>query len=563
MPRVCARGHVGGARGGRPGAAARGTRRGRELELRDGTRHDRAAAAGTQRTPAADPCHLGRIGLPPRTPAPWDALESRRGPLPPGTHWTPAADPCPLGRIGLPPRTPAPWEGRRAGLAASSGITPWDYDQPFFLWTLKLGTLGAMQRAGAGGRRASDCGPAPYRPRCITKFAQYVGSFPVDDLDTQESVWLVQQQLWTLKDCPRRRAVILKFSLQGLKIYSGEGEVLLMAHALRRILYSTWCPADCQFAFVARNPRSPASKLFCHLFVGSQPGEVHILYLLLCRSFQLAYLLQHPEERAQPEPCPAPTADVPPKPPGGPPALAREPFGRDQLSQNVHALVSFRRLPAEGPVGSGELLESEGRGGARHARLGNPYCSPTLVRKKAIRSKVIRSGAYRGCTYEAQLQLSAREAFPAAWEAWPRGPGGPSCLVESEGSLTENIWAFAGISRTCALALLRRDVLGAFLLWPEPGASGQWCLSVRTQCGVVPHQVFRNPLGRYCLERLPADFPSLEALVENRAGAKRSLFCPLGMGRLNPTYEEQDSGPPRTLRPLGHAKSEAELQGLG
>lgn len=47
-----------------------------------------------------------------------------------------------------------------------------------------------------------------------------------------------------------------------------------MAHALKRILYATWCPAACQFAFVSRNPRSPASKLFCHLFVGSQPGEV-------------------------------------------------------------------------------------------------------------------------------------------------------------------------------------------------------------------------------------------------------------------------------------------------
>ncbi|XP_077755450.1 SH2 domain-containing protein 5 isoform X5 [Canis aureus] len=277
-----------------------------------------------------------------------------------------------------------------------------------------------------------------------------------------------------------------------------------MAHALRRILYSTWCPADCQFAFMARNPQSPASKLFCHLFVGSQPGEVQILHLLLCRSFQLAYLLQHPEERAQPEPSLGAAGDMPLKPqpsPGGPSGLVREPFSRDQLSQNVHALVSFRRLPAEGPVGSGkELPESEGRGGARHARLGNPYCSPTLVRKKAIRSKVIRSGAYRGCTYETQLQLSAREAFPAAWEAWPRGPGGPACLVENEGSLTENIWAFAGISRPSALALLRRDVLGAFLLWPEPGASGQWCLSVRTQCGVVPHQVFRNHLGRYCVE---------------------------------------------------------------
>uniref|UniRef100_A0A8C6RZZ2 SH2 domain containing 5 n=1 Tax=Nannospalax galili TaxID=1026970 RepID=A0A8C6RZZ2_NANGA len=196
-----------------------------------------------------------------------------------------------------------------------------------------------MQRAGAGARRASDCGPVLYRPRCITKFAQCVGSFPVDDLDTQESVCLVQQQLWVLK--------------------------------------------------------------------------VQILYLLLCRSFQLAYLMQHPEERAQPESGLAPTGHPEsPKPlcsPGAPPALVREPFSRDQLSQNVHALVSFRRLPAEGLLGiSGkELAEPEGRGGTRHARLGNPYCSPTLVRKKAIRSKVIRSGAYRGCTYETQLQLSA------------------------------------------------------------------------------------------------------------------------------------------------------------
>uniref|UniRef100_A0A8C2YS90 SH2 domain containing 5 n=1 Tax=Chinchilla lanigera TaxID=34839 RepID=A0A8C2YS90_CHILA len=194
-----------------------------------------------------------------------------------------------------------------------------------------------MQRAGAGGRRASDCGPTLYRPRCITKFAQYVGSFPVDDLDAQEGVWLVRQQLWALK--------------------------------------------------------------------------VQILYLLLCRSFQLAYLLQHPEERAQPDLSPGPAGDVSPKPlssPGVPATLVREPFSHNQLTQNVHALVSLRRLPAEEPGGTSgkELSESEGRS-ARHARLGNPYCSPTLVRKKAIRSKVIRSGAYRGCTYEAQLQLSA------------------------------------------------------------------------------------------------------------------------------------------------------------
>lgn len=51
-------------------------------------------------------------------------------------------------------------------------------------------------------------------------------------------------------------------------------QVLLMAHALKRILYSTWTAAECQFAFVARNPLGPPGKLFCHLFVGSEPSEV-------------------------------------------------------------------------------------------------------------------------------------------------------------------------------------------------------------------------------------------------------------------------------------------------
>ncbi|XP_038602884.1 SH2 domain-containing protein 5 isoform X2 [Tachyglossus aculeatus] len=390
-----------------------------------------------------------------------------------------------------------------------------------------------MKKAAAP-RRASDLPPTPPRSRVISKSAQYVGSFALEDLGLQEMVWMVQQQLWALKDCPRRRAVLLKFSLQGLKIYSTEGEVLLMAHALRRIVYSTWCPADRQFAFVARNPHSPASQLFGHLFVGSQPGEVQIPHLLLCRSFQLSYVLQHPEERARPGLGPQPGTP-------GPAGPLREPLGKDRVSQNVLALVSFRRLPPQGdgaaPVSTKEAPELEGRGGSRSSRLGNPYCSPTLVRKKAIRSKVLRSGAYRCSTYETLLQQSAREAFPASWDG-----GGLVCLVESGGSLTENIWAFAGLSRARALALLRRDVLGTFLLWPEPGSGGQWSLSVRTRCGVVPHQIFRNHLGKFYVEHLAAEFPSLDALVEHYSGAERGLFCSLDVGRLNHCYEEDDCG---------------------
>lgn len=39
--------------------------------------------------------------------------------------------------------------------------------------------------------------------------------------------------------------------------------------------------------------------------------------------------------------------------PGGTPGLVREPLGRDQLSQHVNTLVSFGRLPAGVPGGSG------------------------------------------------------------------------------------------------------------------------------------------------------------------------------------------------------------------
>ncbi|NWS07035.1 SH2D5 protein, partial [Motacilla alba] len=117
---------------------------------------------------------------------------------------------------------------------------------------------------------------------------QYVGSFMVEELDLQQRAGRVEEQLRALKDCPRRRSVVLRFSLQGLKVYGADGEV------------GGWrVKEDGQgFAFVARNPHSPPSTLFCHLFVGL-PGEVvQTLHLLLCRSFQLCYLLAHPEEQA-------------------------------------------------------------------------------------------------------------------------------------------------------------------------------------------------------------------------------------------------------------------------
>ncbi|XP_072740403.1 SH2 domain-containing protein 5 [Ciconia boyciana] len=428
-----------------------------------------------------------------------------------------------------------------------------------------------MRKKPANGRGPDPAAPQQ-RARGIAKPAEYVGSFAVEDLDLQQQVGRLEEQLRALKDCPRRRSVVLRFSLQGLKVYGADGETLLMAHALRRILYSTWRHADRQFAFVARNPCSPASTLFCHLFVGP-PGEVQTLHLLLCRSFQLCYLLAHPEEQAgEGEPLGA--------------RVLREPLNPEEVSRNVNALVSFRRLPAPaglGSLGAGERrLEAEGRAGAW--RPGNPYCSPVLVRKKAIRSKVLRSGAYRDCGGESQLHQLPRDAAAAGWES--KGARSLAFLPENESVLAESVWAFAGIARDGGIALLRRDVPGAFLLRPEPGLAKRWCLWVRAPCGVVPYCLFRTHQGRFCVEvfgawvhsarvhghpgkaRWPprplaepgahlsplspwrrrrrqhsnAEFASVAALLAHYSGAPGGCFCRLAPGRRNPGYEERDPG---------------------
>ncbi|KAI6073823.1 SH2 domain-containing protein 5 isoform X2 [Aix galericulata] len=380
-----------------------------------------------------------------------------------------------------------------------------------------------MKKKTANGRGPDPAAPLP-RARGTAKPAEYVGSFAVEDLDLQRQVGWLEEQLRALKDCPRRRSVVLRFSLQGLKVYGADGETLLMAHALRRILYSTWRHTERQFAFVARNPYSPPSALFCHLFMGPP-----VLHLLLCRSFQLGYLLAHPEEQAgEGEPSGA--------------GVLREPLNPEEVSRNVNALVSFRRLPAAiglGSLGAGDRRpEAEGRAGSW--RPGNPYCSPVLVRKKAIRSKVLRSGAYRDCGAESQPHQPPREAAASGWES--KGVRSLALLPENESILAESVWAFAGIARDGGIALLRRDVPGAFLLRPEPGLAKRWCLWVRAPCGVVPYCVFRTPQGRFCVEHSSSEFASVAALLAHYSGAPGGCFCRLTPGRCNPGYEEQDPG---------------------
>ncbi|XP_069466438.1 SH2 domain-containing protein 5 isoform X2 [Ambystoma mexicanum] len=342
------------------------------------------------------------------------------------------------------------------------------------------------------------------------------------------------------EDCLRRRPVILKFSLQGVKMYSAAGEILLMAHALKRILYTTCRPVDRQFAFVARNPQGLPQEIFCHLFVGSQSSEVQVMNLLLCRTFQLQYLSVHREEQEKT------LKKLPKLDAGKADAVVREPLDPSRVSQNINALVSFRRLPYAGDIycfnSEDEKAEEESISCLRDSTQENLYCSPILVRKKAIRSKVLRSGAYHCNSFGTQQQYDGKPDRPS-WvsaSAAACSCGSTTHLPESDAVLTEAVWSFAGICRDAAISLLSRDVLGAFLMRAEPGCKDKWSFTLRTQCGVTSYQIVQTSQGTYSFEHLSEEFPTLASLVAHHSGTNSRLFHCLVSGRLNPSYEEHD-----------------------
>ncbi|XP_017588191.1 PREDICTED: SH2 domain-containing protein 5 [Corvus brachyrhynchos] len=221
-----------------------------------------------------------------------------------------------------------------------------------------------------GNGRGPDPAAPQQRARSVTKPAEYVGSFTVEELDLQQRAGRLEEQLRTLKDCPRRRSVVLRFSLQGLKVYGADGE---------------------------GSPR------------------------------------EWPE---------------PPDPSHG-------------LS-----IPQDRRPEAEG----------------RAWRPGNPYCSPVLVRKKAIRSKVLRSGAYRDCGGEGQLHQHPRDA----------------------------------------------------------GECRGW---VRAPCGVVSYGLARTHQGRFCVEHSNTEFASVAALLAHYSGTRGGCFCRLAPGRHDPPSLARGSFP--------------------
>lgn len=248
-------------------------------------------------------------------------------------------------------------------------------------------------------------GEAPGREDSrVTRTAEYVGSFPVDDRCLDEQIEQLHTQLKYFRACKPKRLVSLKFSVKGVKMYDEDETTLLMAHALRRVSLSTARPTDSQFAFVSHNPGSIDTQLYCHVFKARHARGAQFLNLLLCRCFQLLYLEKHPEEAQQDSAGSAPRRN---------PSLLNHGF-----PLSVSALVSFRRAPFRGWL-PGTKKHSKSSDDQQSSQDEVFTSSPSLVRKKVIRTKGLHSGAYRSFTFTPLKQRTVQERLKTS-------PGGPA-----------------------------------------------------------------------------------------------------------------------------------------
>ncbi|CAJ1050163.1 SH2 domain-containing protein 5 isoform X1 [Xyrichtys novacula] len=376
-------------------------------------------------------------------------------------------------------------------------------------------------------------GEAPTREdsSVISRSAEYVGSFPVDDRCLDEQMEQLHTQLKALRTCKRRRPVSIRFSIKGVKMYDEDETTLLMAHALRRVSLSTARPSDAQFAFVSHNPGSPDAQLYCHVFKARHARAAQFLNLVLCRCFQLSYLEKHPEEAQEDSVGSLPRRN---------PSLLNHGF-----PLSVSALVSFRRAPFRGFLPGTKKTQKSSDDQLSSQDEVFPTSSPSLVRKKAIRNKVLRSGAYRSFTFTPLKQRNVQERLSATQEKdrdtkSKRRSRAPS-LAETEEALAQAVWCWAGISTDSSYSLLADDVLGSYLLCPHPKKSKCGSLIIRFPSGLITHLIENTRKGKFVLEKFKTEFSSLAELIEHYTEDQGELPCLLSCARVNHCYEWEEN----------------------
>ncbi|XP_058488756.1 SH2 domain-containing protein 5 [Solea solea] len=394
-------------------------------------------------------------------------------------------------------------------------------------------------------------GEAPVRNDvAVTRSAEYVGSFLVDDRCLDEQIEQLHAQLRLLTTSKRRRPVSLKFSIKGVKMYNEDETTLLMAHALRRVSLSTARPVDSQFAFVSHNPGSTDAQLYCHVFQARHARAAQFLNLLLCRCFQLSYLEKHPEEAQGESGGSLPRRN---------PSLLNHGF-----PLSVSALVSFRRAPFQGLLPGHKKHHKSFNNSHSRGDDVFPTSSPSLVRKKAIRTKALTSGAYRSFTFTPVKQRIVQERLNASQEKEESKTlmrrSRPPSLAETEEALAQAVWCWAGIATDSSYSLLADDVLGSYLLCPHPKKPKCGSLIIRFPSGLTTHLIENTRAGKFLLEKCKSEFNSMAELIEYYTETQDELSCLLSCARVNHCYEWEENTSKRQSVKLFKSPSKAKIK---
>ncbi|MEQ2195889.1 hypothetical protein XENOCAPTIV_019898, partial [Xenoophorus captivus] len=171
--------------------------------------------------------------------------------------------------------------------------------------------------------------------------------------------------------------------------------------------------------------------------------------------------------------------------------------------------------------------------------------SPSLMRKKVIRTKGLRSGAYRSFTFTPLKQLSIQEDLSMSQEKGQdkvpvRRSRAPS-LAETEEALAQVVWCWAGLATDSCYSLLADDVLGSYLLCPHPKKPKHGSLIIRFPSGLVTHLIENTRKGKFMLEKCKTEFSSIAELIEYYLVTPDELPCQLSCARVNHCYEWEEN----------------------
>ncbi|XP_077998043.1 uncharacterized protein LOC144451139 isoform X2 [Glandiceps talaboti] len=138
------------------------------------------------------------------------------------------------------------------------------------------------------GRKVIDLGENGYES--AKRFCMYIGSFSVAHSTPSTRAEFVRLQLQHLREPRITKPALLVINLSGIKVCNPEDEHdVLMAHALKRISYSTCDPLYRQFAFLARTPNGPIGVQYCHVFLTRKEQEAEEINMILGKAFKVAY----------------------------------------------------------------------------------------------------------------------------------------------------------------------------------------------------------------------------------------------------------------------------------